>query len=167
MYDGYSLKAFDQETINGDGTTVVDIEYRQLVRKALDVNGLHYFPVVTEFKGVKFYDADGNEIPAPASGYEMRDLVNAHYYLGDVSFTAVRSLAVSYNSVYGSDSDAGAKNVLPAWSDANLQTDEKVEKLLDSPPTSQLLPVPTINNIELTNIWNAYGTSFGGLRGSF
>ncbi len=73
--------------------------------------------------------------------------------------------SVTYNTVYGTDFAAGAKEVDVEWAAANLKTDESVEKL-----TQEGIPSgePKINGIGLTTIWKTYNsTGFGGSSGHF
>ena len=168
-YDCYIALDFVQATIKPDGTTVIDIDYK-LTLKSLDVDGFHYFPVVTKFTSVKFYKDIGVEIkPAKSTGYEVTDLKDAHYYLGDASFKAVRSVRTSFNSVYGTEVTPGPKSVLPSWASANLKIDESVEKLSEqSEPSGE----PKINEVGLSSIFRAYNpdgsiSGFGGGIGYF
>lgn len=110
---------------------------------------------MTQFTGAKFYDKSQQEItPVSTTGYEMSDLTNAHFYSGDTSFKAVRSInGVSYKAVYGNDSAAGPKNVDLSWAKANLKPYESVEKLSQQRPP---LGEPKIENIGLRTIWKAF-----------
>lgn len=154
-------------TITSD-TTFVAVTKATI--KSLDIDGVHYYPVVTKFTGVKFYDSDGIEIPpASSTGYEMSDLVEAHYYSGNTSFKGVRSInGVAYDTVYGTGG-TGPKEVDEDWAAANLKTNETVEKLTQESSPSGM---PKINTIGLTTIWKALnseksGDGFGGSSGLF
>ena len=169
-YDSYTAQVFSQDTIKADGTTVIDIDYK-LNLKSLDIDGFHYFPVVTKFTGAKFYKDVGVEIkPEKDTGYEMSDLKDAHYYLGDAPFKAVRSFVTTYISIYGANKPVGANPVLPSFISAYLKQGESVEKLQENFPIDKYAN-PKINNVELKTIWRTYNpmreeSGFGG-SGSF
>ncbi|MDO5328534.1 MAG: BspA family leucine-rich repeat surface protein [Coriobacteriia bacterium] len=166
-------------TVTGDITFKAQTKEKPVL-KSLDIDGVHYFPVVTKFKGVTFYDESQQEIkPAESTGYEVSDLKNAHYYSGDAPFKAVRSInTIDFDTLYPEQAKSGGVkkfNYNSNWAKSNLKYDndnplETVEGLVNDREERDI--PPKIDGVSLTDIWKSYNPSastngFGGNSGSF